>query len=201
MHRRRLAGIAGLMVALMAFAPSTLAGSPTRFGAKLTTDTFPSNAFQGQYCNQAHEPCTWIERQAYNRPLKFKAPKDGVIGRIRLIAGTPGGFRLQLARVRAGDDPDNYEARIVRRGPYISYEGQDPTWDDPDPLKIESFQVNLTVKKGDYLAFRAAKASFLRCDSGGPKTLQFDPPIPVGGSFQQTDFTDGCWILMEAVYK
>ena len=200
MFRRSMLGVIGLMIAMIAFAPSTLAAGPARFGAKLTTDTFPSNAFQGKWCNDDHDSCTWVERQAYSRPTGYKAPKDGTIRKIRLIAGVPGGFRLQLARVRAGDTPGTYETKIVRQGKYINYEGQDPSWDDPDPLKVESFTVNLTVKKGDYLAIKASKASFLRCDSGGARILQSEPPLPVGGSFQEPDQTDGCFMLLEAVY-
>jgi hypothetical protein len=201
MFRHSMLGIVAVVIALVAFAPSTLAAGPARFGARLTTDTFPSNAFQGKWCDdQTHASCTWVERVAYSRPTGYKAPKDGTIRKIRLIAGVPGGFRLQLARVRPGNDPGSYEMKIVRQGKYINYEGQDPSWDDPDPLKIESFVVNLTVKKGDYLAIKASKASFLRCDSGGSRILQSEPPLQVGGSYQDADDTDGCFMLLEAVY-
>jgi len=40
---------------------------------------------------------------------------------------------------------------------------------------IETFSVNVTVKKGDILSFRASDAGFLRCDSGGTRVLLDQP--------------------------
>jgi hypothetical protein len=133
--------------------------------------------------------------EAYGRPNGgHKSPKDGTIIKIRLIAGAPGSFRLQI--VRAHETPGGFVAKAVRNGPRIEYQGQP---DPNEPYKVEVFNVNVHVNKGDRLAIKAKKTSTLRCSSGGPNTLQFAPPLVVGEGFKDEFDTDGCWMLIEAV--
>jgi len=41
----------------------------------------------------------------------------------------------------------------------------------------------------------------LRCSSGGPNQLLFQPALGVNGPFETATDTDGCWLLLEAVIK
>ena len=98
-----------LLVAVSASAVS--AASPVRFGAKLTTNTQPSNSSPAHDCEPtAGQSCTRVMTQAYGRN-SAKAPKDGTIGKIRLIAGDAGSLRVYIAKVK-----DGTKAKVVLQG-------------------------------------------------------------------------------------
>jgi hypothetical protein len=175
-------------------------GAIFKFGSKLNNTVQPSNAGTAHKCSDSHPSwkCTWVMNEAYGRPDGGeKSPKDGKITQIRLIAGEAGSFRLQIVRTRKVDN-DTYKAKVVRQGPTIHYTGQP----DPDePYKVETFSVNITIKKGERLAIRTGKTSTLRCSSGGPNTLMYHPPLEPGAAFRANGLDDGCWMLIEAVAK
>ena len=170
-------------------------------GAKLTTNTQPSNSNEGINCgNDADvaEPCTFVMREALgysgNRRHETKSPRNGVIKKIKLIASAPGSFRLQIAKIK----PGTTKAKIVRNGPKINYKGQP----DPDaPYVIETFKVNIPIKKGQSLAVKTRKLRAMRCNSGGGATLTYQKPLKVGGKFKQTSGTDGCFMLIRGILK
>jgi len=186
-------------VALMLTPASGLGKAPVKFGAKLDPTVQPSNSLPAHPCTQAApgKPCTMVLNDAYGRAGVERAPKSGTIKKIRLIAGGPGSFRLQIAKVRQADD----YAKVVASGSKISYTGQsDANWESDD-YKVEAFDVNVPVKKGQQLALRGNYTSMVRCSSGGPNTLIYQPPPALGGPFAPATDTDGCWILMEAVIR
>jgi hypothetical protein len=192
-----LAAVASL--ALMVAPATGLAKASVKFGAKLDPTVQPSNSLPAHPCSQdtPGQPCTMIENDAYGRAGVERAPKTGTIKKIRLIAGGPGSFRLQITKVKQATN----EAKVVANGPKISYTGQsDANWDSDD-YKVESFDVNVPVKKGQQLAMRGDYTSMVRCSSGGPNTLIYQPPLALGGPFAPVTDTDGCWILMEAVIR
>jgi hypothetical protein len=41
----------------------------------------------------------------------------------------------------------------------------------------------------------------LRCSSGGPNQLLFQPALPLSGPFETATDTDGCWLLLEATIR
>jgi len=165
------------------------------FGAKLNKNIQPSNAGNGHHCVMGETgQCTRVSMDAYNNAGGEKAHKDGVIKQVKLIAQVGGKFRLQLAKARPGPET----AKVVRNGPMIEFEGQQGGGIYYD---VEKFNVNLPVKKGQYLAVKGGKTSMLRCSSGGPNQLIFKPPLALGGSFLPATDTDGCWLLLQAVYK
>ena len=121
-----------------------------------------------------------VQKEAYGRPDGGElAPKTGTIKRIRLIAGGPGSFKLQIAKVQALD-PVRHQPR--RRssytGPRISYQGQTEANDESDSYRVETFDVNVPVKKGQQLALQGNITSMVRCSSGGDNTLIYTPPLP-----------------------
>ena len=190
---RALLGFTAAFAAL-AIVPTADADAATKFGAKLTPQVQPSNANPAHPCEPSPGKCTRVSMEAYGRPNGgHKAPKDGTIKKIRIIAGEGGSFRLQLARAKANQE----KAKVTYTGPKLSYDGQV----GGDPYEIESFKVNVPVDKGDHLGILSRKTSMLRCSSGGPNQLLFQPPLSAGGPFQTADATDGCWLLLEAVYK
>ena len=186
-------------LALMAAPAAGLAKAPVKFGSKLDPTVQPSNSLPGHPCTQEApgKPCTFVQNEAYGRPDGGeRAPRSGRIRKIRLIAGGPGSFRLQVAKVKT-----NQRAKVVANGPKISYGGQTEANFESDDYRVETFKVNVPVHRGDQLALRGNYTSMLRCSSGGDNTLIYQPPLRLRSPFQPVADTDGCWILIEAVIR
>jgi hypothetical protein len=198
------AAVASLAALAMMIAPALgYAKAPVHFGAKLDPTVQPSNSLPAHPCNQLNpgSSCTMIENDAYGRAGVERAPKSGTIKKIRLIAGGPGSFKLQIAEVKQSTLFGSDKARVVRNGPTIGYQGQDQSNWDNDSYRVESFPVNVPVQKGQYLALQGKYTSMVRCSSGGDNTLIYQPSLLAGGGFTKASDTDGCWLLMEAVIR
>ena len=202
---RRTGLVAAVASLAMMVAPATgLGAAPVKFGAKLDPTVQPSNSLPAHPCSQESPgvPCTMVQNEAYGRPDGgHLAPKTGTIKRIRVIAGGPGSFRLQIAKVKQSTQNGTHEAKVVASGPKITYVGQEEANWDSSSYKVETFKVNVPVKKGQQLALRGNYTSMVRCSSGGPNTLIYQPPLALGGPFAPASDTDGCWLLMEAVIR
>lgn len=196
---------AGILAAIAAVAmmivPAIGAAAPVKFGSKLNPTVQPSNSLPGLKCSQeAPGPCTMVQNEAYGRPDGgHLAPKTGTIKKIRLIAGGPGSFKLQIAKVKRSTLFGTNEAKVVYNGPRISYQGQTEANDESSSYRIETFDVDVPVKKGQQLALKGNITSMVRCSSGGDNTLIYTPSL--SSSFRPATETDGCWILMEAVIR
>jgi hypothetical protein len=142
-----------------------------------------------------------VETVSYGNPGHERAPKSGTIRRIRVIAGGPGSFRLQIAKVKVSTIGMNNTAKVVRNGPVIHYQGQSQQNWNSSHYNVESFKVNVPVQKGEYLAMRSKYTSAVRCSSGGTNQLIYQPSLLAGGGFQNASSTDGCWMLLQAVIK
>ena len=202
---QKIARRAGLVAALaslaLAVAPSAgIASAPVKFGAKLNSRVQPSNSLPGLTCNgpeTALEPCTMVLNEAYGRPDGGElAPKTGTIKKIRLIAGGPGSFRLMAVKHINGT-----ESIAKRYGQRISYRGQMESAEEEGDYNVESFPVEMKIKKGEQLDLRGSITSMIRCSSGGDNTLIYTPPLFLGGYFTPASNTDGCWLLLEALIK
>jgi len=128
--------------------------------------------------------------------LAVKAPKAGTIGRVRLQSCSPGSFRIQVAHKVAGTN--RYFVR--KNGPMITYDGDLDHCDD-DTYRIEGFATNFTVRRGDRIAIKAKRTGTVRCGSGGDATLQFHPPLLAGGNSRQPSDGEGCFLLIQWVYR
>jgi hypothetical protein len=206
--RRTLLSIATVTISLATLAPATIGHASTAphkkhasFGAKLSTQSQPSNAFDGQPCEPKTVKCTRVMTQAYRRTdpeTQQRAPKNGTIGTIEIVAGVPGTFTLQIVKAKIGSQ----KAKLIRNGPTIHYKGQGTgSQDNGPPYTIESFKVNVPVEKGDYLAVRATKISFEYCSGGGGAQFTYEPPLTKSEGYRHTNHTDGCLMLLEAIYK
>jgi hypothetical protein len=202
---RKIARRTGLVAALaslaLALVPAAgVASAPVKFGAKLNSRVQPSNSLPGLTCNGPEtplEPCTMVLNEAYGRPDGGElAPKTGTIKKIRLIAGGPGSFRLMAVKHINGT-----ESIAKRYGQRIGYRGQVESAEEEGDYKVESFDVEMKIKKGEQLALRGSTTSMIRCSSGGDNTLIYTPPLFLGGYFTPASSTDGCWLLMEAVIR
>ena len=176
--------------------------SPTFFGAKLTTQSQPSNAENGQACDEnAGIPhgstCTWVAITAFENGSHFTAPRTGTVKHVKVVSCVKGKFRLQLAKA----NPSANKAKIVANGPKITYAGQSPCGGaNGDHYIVQSFRVNLHVTKGDYIAIKAASTGTLSC-SGGDGFLLYGPPLPVGGPFKKSHSGASCDLLVQLSYR
>lgn len=201
-----LFALAGLVAAMVAPAQS-FAAAPVKFGSKLNPTIQPSNSLPGMTCGGAAmpgAPCTMVQNEVYGRPDGGEfAPKTGTIKKIRIIAGGPGSFRPQVATVKHSTSTTlgATKAKVTYTGPQFSYTGQTEANYEDDSYKVETFNVNIPVKKGQQLALRGNISSMVRCSSGGHNTLMFSPALRTGGPLQGATDASGCWILMEAVIR
>jgi len=185
--------LAAAAVSLAAVAPANAA----YFGAKVDSQTQPSNAFQGQDCSNGPGSCTRVENDAYQYAGHEKAPKSGTLKKIQLVGGVPGSFKLQLAKVKGSGD--TAQVKVTRQGPTINYVGSDENSLD---YNVETFKVNMPVKKGEQIAAKSSSPlSTLRCSSGGDNTLENQPALGVGNPFATVTSTDGCWMLIGGTIK
>ena len=200
----RALAIAGAALAVSLVAPAS-GLAVKKFGADLRnsngTVRQPNVSINGDSCHDADSSlgssrCTRVavnfDRAAQDNK---KAPRDGRLKKLKLVASGPGQFVPYLARAR-DIDGNGGKARLRKKGATIHYDG-----DHNAPYTIESFPFHQRVKKGDYLGIKATRTSALSCTSGGVRQLLFEPPLPFGGSLQHSDGTDDCVLLLQAVYR
>ncbi|MFL5779710.1 MAG: hypothetical protein ACJ760_00205 [Thermoleophilaceae bacterium] len=206
MRITRLTAIAAALAtvaALGVIGVSAASAATIKFGAKLTSNTQPSNA-NNQTCADADptlsaNPCTRVPTTfadvgAINGAIT--APKTGTVTKIKLIAQKPGSmvpFVVALKNINA----QTYTAKgkATAKGPKISYVSSI----QPTSYKVQSFAVNIPVHKGEYLGITAKRTSMLRCNSGGGKQLLFAPPLKIGNPFDPSDGRDDCVLLIQGV--
>jgi hypothetical protein len=206
------AAAAAIAVAALGLSPAAAAGggarphsaaaapaAPKAFGAHLTTHSQPANVGHGVACAKKSQSCTRVMSEAYHRSdpdTEQRAPRDGTIGHVKIVALGPGAFRLQIVKAKLGSD----KAKVLRNSPLIHYKGQNPTGEDNGPpYTVESFAVKLKVDKGDFLAIKAKRATFFYC-SGSSGVIEFQPALKPGAKYR-TGAAGDCLMLLEAVYK
>jgi hypothetical protein len=202
---KALSMLAAPLILAAMIAPSGIAATaatPTFFGAKLTTQSQPSNAQNGQSCDESAgiphgATCTWVAITAFENGSHFTAPKTGTVKHVKLVSCVAGKFRLQLAKA----NPSARKAKIVTNGPEITYAGQSPCGGTSGShYVVQSFRINLPVTKGDYIAIKAASAGTLSC-SGGDGFLLYAPPLHVGGALKKSHSGASCDLLVQLSYK
>lgn len=204
--RRRTLWFSGLLMsALMVVLPVAPTSAATvRFGAKLTSETQPTPAetCQDNTGGPSGSVCTWVAVVAFENMStgsNQKAPKNGTIGKVRLISCVKGSFTVQVARKQSGTQ----KYKVVKNGPVIHYQRDSQSGgcggSDGDNYKIQSFSVNFTVKKGDYIAVKASKVGFIHNSSSGDSYL-YRPALASGGNFKSRSGASG-GLLIQYQYK
>ena len=194
---------APVVLAGLAASPGSAAtATATFFGAKLTTHSQPSNAQNGQSCDENHgiphgSTCTWVAITAFENGSHFTAPKTATIKHVKLVSCVAGKFRLQLASA----SPSTQQAQIVAQGPEITYTGQSPCGGaGGGQYVVQTFPVTLPVTKGDYIAIKAKSTGTLSC-SGDDGFLLYAPPLPVGGPLKKSNSGASCDLLVQLSYN
>jgi hypothetical protein len=196
------AAAAAITVSTGSISAAMATATPTFFGAKLTSQSQPSNAENGQSCDEnggiPHgSTCTWVAISAFENGSHFKAPRTGTVKHVKLVSCKAGKFRLQLAQA----NPSTHKAKIVANGPEITYKGQRPCGGaSGDHYVVQSFRVKLHVAKGDYIAIKARSTGTLSC-SGGDGFLLYAPPLPVGGRLKKSHSGASCDLLVQLSFR
>lgn len=195
--RGAVAALLTLLAALVAIAVGAGSAHAAKFGSDLNKNVQPSNSVPSHDCDaNPGGKCTWVMGEAYGNPGGEKSPKTGYLRKVKLIAGEPGKFKLQVVKTRP-----NGKTKVVRNGPKINYQGQDQAnWDD-DNYKVEKFKTRVKIKQGQRLAIKTKETSMVRCSSGGPNTLLYTPPLKRHAGYSTYDDTDGCWMLIQGKVK
>ena len=180
--------------------PTQANAAKVKFGSELNETVQPSNSLPGLDCDPMQPQCSFVQNEAYGRPDGGeKAPRTGTLKRVRIIAGGTGSFKLQL--VKSKNVGGVWKSRVKAIGPKINYTGQSTDNWDTDNYKVESFRVNIPIKKGWRLAMKSRTTSAIRCSSGGDNTLIHTPPLVRRAPFTSATGDDGCWMLIEGVIK
>ncbi len=185
---RLLVAAIGLIALLMLLQPASGVAAKTkaRFGADLSQSGITAVAapepcplpgactrVQGYYAGPPH---------AGNVPF---APFNGTITKLRLLAESPGKLKLQL--VRRGQMSDS---KVTRNGPTIRYQGTG---------SVETFRVDLPVRKNEWLGFKAKRANTLTCDPvNAGEGYTYQPALAPGGPFAAAYGTEQCTALIGA---
>ena len=194
----RLGGaVVGLAAVAALMAPPAIGAS--KFGAELS-GVQPVGASPTHKCIPAAGGCTrvGVDYGATGAVSgNVAAAENGKVKRIRVVAATPGNFRLFLAKVQNLDlAAGTGQVKAKRKGPRISYEGNGFT-----SKPIERIQTRVRVRKGEYLAIKSRKTSTLDCTPTTAHQLVFQPPLGLGGGFVSADAFDPCQLLIQAVVK
>jgi len=205
---RKLPRFAALAAAVATVAmmttPAAGMAAPVKFGAKLDPTVQPSNSLPGLTCvnDPLRSACTMVQNEAYGRPDGGHiAPKTGTIKQIRLIAGGPGTTRIETVKVKQKTLFTSQEGKLVHKGPKITYQGQSEANWESGSYRVETFAVNMRINKGEQLAVHSHRASMIRCSSGGDNTLLYPLTYYPKHPFNAAEGSDGCWLLLEAIYR
>ena len=196
---RRIAITAAVAsIALLAL-PAT--SGAFKFGAKL--DREPANSAPPHDCakdggDDIQNPCTRVlvksETGLVNGNLT--SPKAGKLTKIRVRAGAPGSIRFKLVRLKDANPVNGtIKGKAVAKSKVFQVQGNGFNATNP----VEAFNVNMTVRKGDYLGFDSSKTSAELCSSGGVRQFLFHPTLTVGDPFQSTSFTGSCTLMVQAI--
>lgn len=202
---RKTAVIATSAIALTvagSLVPTQANAAKVKFGSELNETVKPAKSFPGLYCDPFDRDayCSFVQSEAYGRPHDGeKAPYSGTLKKVRVIAGGPGSFTLQLVKSRQIGGV--WQSKVKATGPVLDYDGQSNQNWDFDTYRVEKFRVNMPIKKGWRLAMRATHSSAVRCPAGGPATWLHTPSLSPATGWHSISRDENCWNLIEGVIK
>lgn len=168
---------------------STPASAATVFGSRLNHEPTPAERCNS---NRPSNMCSWVLTTGQQFVGREPAPKDGTIVKLRLRSCSAGSFVLQL--VKAANELTGEVQGVRTTGPTINYKGHRKNCNGG--TFIETFNVNVPVFQGEYLAVVATRVGFIY-NSSGDGSIVLDPPLADGNDLRQSDGTGlGSGILL-----
>ncbi|TMK68465.1 MAG: hypothetical protein E6G53_00465 [Actinobacteria bacterium] len=198
----RIAVAAVLASAGLMAVPAGSSGAVTnfKFGAKLNRE--PDNSSPAHKCSDDFSDlqgaCTrvLVSSETGLAGGNLTSPHDGTLTKFKVRSGAPGSVRFQLVRLKnlsSNNGSAQGKARTKSKVFQIQGHGFDAT------NQIETFKVNMKVKKGDYVAILSSKTGAERCTSGSNRQLLFAPPLQPGDPFRSSDAAGNCTLMVQAL--
>lgn len=202
---RKTAVIATSALALTvagALIPTQASAAKVKFGAALNSTVKPMHSPTPLRCDwfDLTTPCSFVQNVALGREAGGEvAPASGTLKKVRVIAGAPGTFTLQLVKNKVIDGVN--QARVKATGPTLTYHGQTESNWDYDTYTTETFLVNMPIKAGWRLAMKAPSSSAMQCPGPGSQTIVYRPALVAGEGFRPAIGTMPCYPLIEGVIQ
>jgi hypothetical protein len=170
-----------------------------KFGAKLNRQ--PDNSAPPHSCSDdggptVSSPCTrvLVSSETGFAGGNLKSPSNGVITKFKVRAGAPGTIRFKLVRLK---NVTNKTAQGKARAKSKQFQVQGNGFNASN--FIETFNVNIKVKKGDYVGIDSSSTSAERCTSGSTRQLIWSPRLKIGDPFRTNDSDGNCTLMVQAV--
>ena len=197
---KRIAVAAVLASAGLVAVPAASGATNFKFGAKLNRE--PDNSSPAHSCSDDFSDlqgaCTrvLVSSETGLAGGNLTSPHDGTLTKFKVRSGAPGSVRFQLVRLKnlsSNNGSAQGKARTKSKVFQIQGHGFDAT------NQIETFKVNMKVKKGDYVAILSSKTGAERCTSGSNRQLLFAPPLQPGDPFRSSDGAGNCTLMAQAL--
>jgi hypothetical protein len=194
-----------LTAALGAFA--LLAGTASAkiftFGSSFTNP--PANS--GNTCAEdgvsgPSATCTHVASLYPGTSGRAQSPANGTIVAVQLLPSGPMTMVVKVVNVRNLSSNEHHgQAQATAKSGTIHVPG--PTADEQSigDIPIETFFVQLPVKKGQELAIDTNSNTAEYCANGTPGQLLFDPVLQIGKPFRGSQGVDSCLMLVRAVVE
>ena len=189
---RRVGSLVALSATALLLAPATgVAGEKfgTSFQGTVTPESTPESCPGG-----AGEACTraplYYDDPPHAGNVPF-VPHDGTLDKVKVMADDPGSFRLQLVKLKNGFFPIA-ELKVKAKGPRITYAGTG---------EVESFDVNVPVNEGWWLAQKSRYTGAVSCEGGLTNEAIVQPALAVDEPFADADYYGGCTHLVQGVME
>ena len=198
--RRHLLAVAAL--AAVAAVPTSASAATTWFGSSLNHS--PANA--GNTCadNGVFGPslCTHVGSYYPGNSGRVRAPRAGTVTAFRVMAQGPMKATFKIVALRnVSSDHESGEAKTIAVGPTVNIKGPTPEQMEEGISPVETFRVNLKVKKGQAIAIDTTSNMAEYCSDGTPGQLLFSPRLTLGQGFRDSDGVAGCLMLVQAVLR
>jgi hypothetical protein len=204
-HVTKAKSLCALMAALGAFA--LFAGSASAkifmFGSSFSNP--PANA--GSTCAQdgvsgPSATCTHVGSFYPGNSGHAQSPASGTIVAVQLTPSAPMSMVVKVVNVRNLSSNEHHgQAQATAKSGTIHVPGPTTNQLEDSEIPIETFFVQLPVKKGQEIAIDTKSNTAEYCADGTPGQLLFDPVLQIGKPFRGSQGVDGCLMLVRAVVE
>ena len=171
-----------------------------KFGAKLNRQ--PDNSAPAHSCaddgGELASPCTrvLVASETGLAGGNLTAPRDGVITQFKVRAGAAGSIKFKLVRLKNLNlTTRSAKGKAVKKSKTFQVQGNGFNSSN----FIETFSVNLKVKKGDYIGVDSSTTAAERCTQGSVRQLMWSPPLKIGDPFRTNQGNGNCTPMVQAV--
>jgi hypothetical protein len=193
------------VAALGAFAlfAASASASITWFGSSL--DHSPANA--GSTCAQdgvsgPSATCTHVGSFYPGFSGRATSPANGTIVAVQLLPQGPMTMVVKVVNVKGlSSNEKHVQAQATAKSGTIHVPGPTTNELEDSEIPVETFFVQLKVKKGQEIAIDTKSNTAEYCSDGTPGQTLFDPVLQIGKPFRSNQGVDGCLMLVKAIVE